>query len=260
MNELPARAGSCRPREEEATAERLVRETKVTIAAALLLLSGTWASGSACQNVQSPESIAGTLLRIGVGLLAEKTGEGLADVFLSAAKTRLGVDRGRTQASPKLVIDGQPAIGISGALRAAKRIVFYVADLRHDGSIGLSGQRTIRGLSVRWRSEVCDGRLTFTADVSGQMGEYLKHVQFRLWAMEDVRGGTAITGTAAGHAFYGPCLGKRIFARRAPGEIQAGMRTEVLDRVRTIGVDLFRGGDAELMKLVDGLRDGIRNR
>lgn len=217
------------------------------ILAAILLIS---ASGSASATVESPVSIAATVFQIGKGAIGDVGFDG------GIGKATSGILGGHDLA---VSIDGRHAKGIADYAYAIARIIGYITDFQHAGSVEISNYGRVSRLQARRLYRIEDGRVTVTIDAWGSIGPKgeLYHVRCRISAVETASGTTVIYGTATGYSRLGSrcSLVRRVVARR----ISEAMRNQLLGAVEEAGRKAYARGQAVgLTEIVECFLEGLR--
>jgi hypothetical protein len=193
------------------------------------------AQASASRTVESPQSIAATVVRMSVGAVARETGEGLADALRTIVRREAKAREATGDVA--VAIDGRQASGVAGWFAAAGRVAGYVADWQSAGSVGFSGSRLVRGKYVRWSVTISDGRLEIIGEAFNV--QRLDHVRFTIRA-DEYAGGTRITGVADGRTSIGGRCG--LVRRVVERAIRDGLAGP-LAGLEVGGRKLYAGGD-----------------
>jgi hypothetical protein len=228
--------------------------------AAILLFS---ASGSASRTAEYEQSIGGIVLQCIAGAISDGMDGRTHGSDWSLARINAAVEA----ADIRLRIDGQPRTGWRAWAEAVWRVVGYVGDRQHAGSVGYEYRVRLSGFDdVTTSTEIRDGRVVKIVNASwvevvkiGRLTRRIPiHVSIEIRATESSDGVTRLVGTATGRADmrdFDCGLVRRFADKRASDELREGLDT-ALSTIQREGVAFYRGADA-IAPVVERIRAGF---
>jgi len=219
----------------------------MNVAAALLLIG---ACGSASRTITVEPSIEQIVVQVVAGGVSDVLARRTHAADWSGARVYAAVEA----EDIRLRIDGQPRTGVLAWAAAAYRVSGYA--LRRDadggrsdsGAVDYSYRLRVRGYNIRRTTRVQAGRVSLVTDVYGSIGPRgeLYHVRLVVHAVEGVDG-TRITGVATGDSEIGKNC--RLVSRIASRVISNELDSQLLGRIQSGGIDLYRaGGITEVLR------------